>query len=286
MIQTVLAAQRPLGGAGLRILTESVNSPTLAAQIRALLQRLPSAKWHQWDALGRENVKRGARLAFGRAVETQYRLDRADVIVTLDADFLGAGPGGLRYARDFAGRRRPEDAGRMNRLYAIESMPTLTGSRADHRFPVQADGDRGHRAAPDRRRQRAVRQKLGRRRRRRPARRLRGSTPIAKDLHARRGSSLVVAGDGQPPVVHALVHGLNESARERRPDARLHRPDRGRSRRSGRVAQGSRRRHAGRARRGSRHRRRQPGLHGARRHPLRGRPRQGRAPHSPQPVRR
>jgi MoCo/4Fe-4S cofactor protein with predicted Tat translocation signal len=209
MLQTVLAAQRPLGGAGLRILTESVNSPTLAAQIRALLQRYPSAKWHQWDALGRENAKRGARLAFGRAVETQYRLDRADVIVTLDADLLGAGPGGLRYARDFAGRRRPEDAGRMNRLYAVESMPTLTGSRADHRFPVRpteiediawrltaavsALSGRGSDAGST----------------------ASGTTsswigPIAKDLYARRGSSLVVTGDGQPPVVHALVHSLNE----------------------------------------------------------------------------
>ncbi len=67
------APDRPRGPAaarrrGLRILTESVNSPTLAAQIRALLQRLPSAKWHQWDALGRENVKRGRtpRLRPGR----------------------------------------------------------------------------------------------------------------------------------------------------------------------------------------------------------------------------
>src|SRR3954469_1701762 len=137
MLQTILAAQRPLGGAGLRILTESVSSPTLASQIRTLLQRFPSAKWHQWDALGREEAKRGARLAFGRPVDTQYRLDRADVIVTLDADILGGGPGDLRYARDFAGRRRPEEADRMSRLYAIESMPTLTGSRADHRFPVR-----------------------------------------------------------------------------------------------------------------------------------------------------
>jgi MoCo/4Fe-4S cofactor protein with predicted Tat translocation signal len=209
MLQTVLAAQRPLAGAGLRILTESVSSPTLAAQIRAVLQRLPSAKWHQWDALGRENVKRGARLAFGRAVETQYRLDRADVIVTLDADLLGAGPGGLRYARDFASRRRPEDAGRMSRLYTIESTPTLTGSRADHRFsvrPMEIEDIAGRLTA-------AVSALAGRGSG--AANTTPGATapwidPIAKDLHARRGTSLVVAGDAQPPAVHALVHRLNE----------------------------------------------------------------------------
>src|SRR5579872_1618820 len=119
-------AQQPLKGAGLRILTESVSSPTLAAQIRDVLARFPSAKWHQWDPASRENARAGSKLAFGQYVDAQYRFDRADVIVALDADFLASGPGSLRYARDFARRRRPEDAERMNRLYALESMPTST----------------------------------------------------------------------------------------------------------------------------------------------------------------
>ena len=136
-IRAVLAAQQPLKGAGLRILTESVNSPTLAGQIRDLMTRLPSAKWHQWDPASRENARAGAKLAFGEYVDAQYHFDRADVIVSLDADFLGCGPGALRYARDFSARRRPENADRMNRLYAVESMPTSTGSRADHRFPLR-----------------------------------------------------------------------------------------------------------------------------------------------------
>jgi molybdopterin-containing oxidoreductase family iron-sulfur binding subunit len=86
------------------------DSPTLAAQIRELLQRFPSAKWHQWDPASRDNARAGAKLAFGEFVDAQYRVDRADVILSLDADFLGCGPGSLRYARDFAARRRPADA--------------------------------------------------------------------------------------------------------------------------------------------------------------------------------
>ena len=210
-ITAALAAQRPLNGAGLRLLTESVNSLTLAAQIRDLLVRYPSAKWHQWDPASRENARGGAKLAFGEYVDAQYRFEQADVILALDADFLCCGPGSLRYARDFAARRRPEQADRMNRLYAIESMPSSTGARADHRLPMKPSaieqaareiaaavgvpgGSGGSRAAG-------------------------GSAgaagtfiaAVARDLQAHRGSSLIIAGDGQPPAVHALAHAMNQA---------------------------------------------------------------------------
>ena len=197
-MRAALTAQQPLGGAGLRILTESISSPTLTAQIRDLLKRFPSAKWHQWDPLSRENAKAGAKLAFGRYVDAQYRLDRADVILSLDADFLCDGPAGLRYSRDFAARRRPEQPDRMNRLYVVEAMPTSTGSRADHRFAmrpgdVQAFAERvasGTSAGLD-------------------ARATKWADAVSKDLKAHRGASLVIAGDAQPPAVHALAHALN-----------------------------------------------------------------------------
>jgi MoCo/4Fe-4S cofactor protein with predicted Tat translocation signal len=212
-IRAALTAQQPLKGAGLRILTESVNSPTLAAQTRDVLARYPSAKWHQWDPASRENAREGARIAFGEHIDAQYRFDQADVILSLDADFLGAGPGGLRYARDFSARRRPEQADRMNRLYAIESMPTSTGARADHRLPMKpseieraaqeidaairaggagrAGGLGGTVTQPFR------------------AAEAKWLDAVAKDLQAHRGRSLVIAGDGQPPSVHALAHAMN-----------------------------------------------------------------------------
>src|SRR5208282_3829193 len=80
-----------------------------------------------------------AKLAFGEYVNTVYHLDQADVVVSLDADFLSAGPGAVRYARDFADNRRvsgPEST--MNRLYVVESTPTVTGAMADHRLPLRA----------------------------------------------------------------------------------------------------------------------------------------------------
>ncbi|HEY2907727.1 MAG TPA: TAT-variant-translocated molybdopterin oxidoreductase, partial [Vicinamibacterales bacterium] len=204
-IRAAVTAQQPLAGAGIRILTESVSSPTLAAQIRDILTRFPSAKWHQWDTASRENARGGSKLAFGRYVDVQYRFDQADVIVALDADFLSCGPGSLRYSRDFAARRRPEDAPHMNRLYAIESMPTPTGARADHRLSLKASQVEA-----------AARQLAAR------AGGAGGAgtagdaqtkfiDAVAKDLQAHRGRSLVIAGDGQPAAVHALAHAMNQA---------------------------------------------------------------------------
>ena len=208
-IRAVLTAQQPVQGRGLRLLTETVSSPTLAAQIRDLLARYPSARWHQWDPASRNNARAGARLAFGEYVDTQYRFDRADVVLSLDADFLGSGPGCLRYARDFVTRRRPDDAARMNRLYALEGMPTSTGSRADHRLPMRpgdiaavaqqiaaAVGVAGVVSDP------AVALPRGE-----PTRLW--IAAVAKDLLDHRGASLVIAGESQPATVHALAHAIN-----------------------------------------------------------------------------
>ena len=93
-------------GDGLRILTETVTSPTLTAGINAIFKEMPGAKWHQYEVAGRHSAYQGAMLAFGRPVNTIYDLSQADVIVSIDADFLACGPGNLRHARQFADKRR------------------------------------------------------------------------------------------------------------------------------------------------------------------------------------
>ncbi len=114
----------------------------LADQFAQIRSRYPEAKWHVYEPVNRDNVIAGAQMAFGQPVETIYKFDAADVIVSLDADFLYAGfPGITRYARDFAKRRNP-DAGNMSRMYVIESTPSSTGAKADHHLPVRASGHR------------------------------------------------------------------------------------------------------------------------------------------------
>ncbi|MGZ8867613.1 MAG: TAT-variant-translocated molybdopterin oxidoreductase, partial [Thermoanaerobaculia bacterium] len=141
----VAALQPPLNeaktnGAGLRILTQTITSPTLGAQIQQFLAQYPGARWHQWEPTGGDSLREGNRLAFGSYVNTIYDFTKANVVVSLGSDFLDEGPAHLRYARDFSTRRRVRagkgDAG-MNRLYAIETAPSSTGSIADHRLPVK-----------------------------------------------------------------------------------------------------------------------------------------------------
>src|SRR5258707_222431 len=132
-----MAAKKGMAGGGVRILTKTVSSPTLAGQIRDYLKANPQAKWHVYEPISRDNVYEGARMAFGEVVETRYDLSKADVIVSLDADFLYAGfPGNTRYIRNFAAKRNPDPE--MNRLYVIESTPSSTGIKADHRLPMRA----------------------------------------------------------------------------------------------------------------------------------------------------
>jgi molybdopterin-containing oxidoreductase family iron-sulfur binding subunit len=202
-MQGPMNAQKAVGGAGVRILTQTISSPTLASQLKDLLQKLPQAKWYVYEPVNRDMVRAGSQLAFGQQVETQYRFDAADVIVSLDADFLYAGfPGNVRYARDYAKRRNP-DAGNMNRMYAIESTPSSTGAKADHRLPVRAvEIEMFARALAS-----ALGVGSG------------GTTPsseqaryvqvIARDLQAHRGASVIVPGEHQSAAVHALCHAMN-----------------------------------------------------------------------------
>jgi MoCo/4Fe-4S cofactor protein with predicted Tat translocation signal len=204
-IRGPLTAQKSLQGAGIRILTPTISSPTLADQLRNFLKIYPQAKWHVYEPVNRDNALEGAEMAFGEPVETRYDFEKADVIVSLDADFLYAGfPGNVRYIRDFAKRRNPD--GKMNRLYVIESTPTTTGAKADHRLPMRAADALGF--------MRMMFQPGGLEH---PQ-----SSPvmlaeldrlhaIGEDLRGAAGRGIVVVGDHQPAGVHAVAHYVNQS---------------------------------------------------------------------------
>jgi molybdopterin-containing oxidoreductase family iron-sulfur binding subunit len=204
-VRPVLEAQRGSGGAGIRILTETVASPTLAAQIDELLTRLPQAKWTQWEPFGRHNVREGSQLAFGEYVDAQYAVEKADVILSLDADFICTGSGALKHARAFASRRRIEgDRAAISRVYAVESTPTNTGTKADHRLPLRASEVEAFALA-------VAARISGGGAAAAPAGSERWLESLVGDLQGARGRSLVIAGEGQPASVHAAAHAINDA---------------------------------------------------------------------------
>ena len=137
-------------------------------------------------------------MALGQPVNTTYRFDLAQRVLSLDCDFLGPTfPGYLRYSREFMARRRLTETNReMNRLYVIETTPSNTGAIADHVWRVKPSEFEGL------------------------ARTIASGgsangfpwiAALLKDLQAHKGASIVIAGDNQPPIIHALAHAMNNA---------------------------------------------------------------------------
>jgi MoCo/4Fe-4S cofactor protein with predicted Tat translocation signal len=208
-LRQALSIQSARQGNGLRLLTKSITSPTLAAQIEQLLETFPGAEWIQYDPVTRDNVRLGAEMAFGEANETVYDFNQANVILSLDSNFLYEEPGSLNYTRAFSTRRTVlEGQLNPNRLYVVEGSFTITGASADHRLPVRPSQVEGIASQ--------IAQLLG----------VQGIETsaglgmelpggwlesLAQDLQENAGNSIVIAGIRQPPAVHALAHAMNEA---------------------------------------------------------------------------
>ncbi|HJV59866.1 MAG TPA: 4Fe-4S dicluster domain-containing protein, partial [Albitalea sp.] len=192
-------------GKGLHVLTGPVSSPTLRAQLLALLQRFPLARWHQHAPLHDGAADEGARLAFGRTVQPVLHLDRATCIVALGSDPFSDGPGAVRHAADWSRRRAATRAsGTMARLIAVETTPGLFGARAGERValaPAQIDalcariGARllDHAPASE------------------PADALSTiESRLVSALQSHGATSLIMPGPTLSPASHAMVHALNQ----------------------------------------------------------------------------
>lgn len=204
-----ISKQKRIHGASLRILTEPVISPTLGRQIQACLKKFPQAKWHQYDpAWPNDQARQGQKAAFGEYANPLYDFKKADVILSLDSDFLINLPGSIRYARDFISKRQAQqDLRTLSRLYTVESSPTLAGAIADHRLPLAPSevevltGELAKRlgivveAQYDKTSLQQHRSWLD---------------AVIQDLKDHKGTSLVIPGEGQSALVHALVHSMNQ----------------------------------------------------------------------------
>jgi molybdopterin-containing oxidoreductase family iron-sulfur binding subunit len=197
-------------GQGLYILSSTITSPTLAAQWKDIQKRFPQARLIQYDPVNRDSARRASKAAFGDFYDAQYMVDKADVILSLDSDFLSGitHPGFVKLSREYAKRRKLLDPSiEMNRLYAVESMPTTTGFKADHRLKLRASrvaayaqaiaaviGAGSHAGAGnwDAEQQAFL-------------------AAVAADLKANAGKCVVIPGEQQTPEVHLAAIAINQA---------------------------------------------------------------------------
>ena len=201
--KALLTTARTTQGTGLYFLSETITSPTLAAQWQAVTKAYPGAKLVQWEPINQDSSRAASKAAFGSYTDAQYKLEDADVILSLDADFLGgiAHPGFLPLAGAYAERHRYEEGKTMNRLYVVETMPTVTGFKAEHRLALKpsevtsfaqalTNGGGGSFSNPDA---------------------ARFMTALLADLKAAGGKCVVIPGEQASPAVHLAAYKLNQS---------------------------------------------------------------------------
>ena len=203
ILNLLIDASRDVGS--LAILAEPTGSPSVLRMKKALESR--GAKWFTFAAVNDDNARAGTKAAFGKVVRTQYNLENAKTIITLDADILGGmDAGGTANAISFA-KSRDADGGSMSRMYSIESQFTQTGASADHRLSVRSGDIAGFLGSL--------------------ARVIDGATADAKvdtglsyrdrlmaamaqDFVDNPGAGVIIVGENQPAEVHAMAHYLNQ----------------------------------------------------------------------------
>ena len=204
------AARASSGGQGIYFLSETITSPTLAAQWKQVQTKYPQAKLVQWEPVNRDAAMAASKAAFGGYTDAQYKLENADVILSLDADFLGgiAHPGFLPMAAAYGQRHRYVEGQTMNRMYMVETMPTVTGFKADHRLALKPSDLVAFARALAQGSSAGV-----------PLNAFipqPGKEDVAKfmstvlaDMKAAGGNCVVIPGEQAPPEVHAAAYQLN-----------------------------------------------------------------------------
>ncbi|GAC1360558.1 MAG: TAT-variant-translocated molybdopterin oxidoreductase [Acidobacteriaceae bacterium] len=191
------------GGQGVYFLSETITSPTLAAQWKQLQAAYPQAKMVQWEPVNQDSSRAASKAAFGEYVDAQYKLENADVILSLDADFLGgiAHPGFLPLAAAYAERHRFDKDKQMNRLYVIETMPTVTGFKAEHRLGLK----------PSEIEAVAIALSGGNAQGKWTPEQDHFYKSLIKDLEGNRGKVVVIPGEQASPAVHAAAYAMNQA---------------------------------------------------------------------------
>ena len=187
------------------LLTQTVISPSTKKIIQQFLAAYPGTEWIQYDAISASGMLSANLKSFGQRAIPDYRFDKAKVVVSFAADFLGTWLSPVEYTKQYTSARRLDDGQRdMLRHYQIESRMSLTGSNADVRFPVKPSEEAGMVLAL----YNAIAAKTG-------GEKLSGPqgtvdvSALADDLLSAKGKSIVVSGSNDENV-QIVVNAINQ----------------------------------------------------------------------------
>jgi len=213
-------------GTGLAVVHDGTGGPSTDRAMALIKAKMPETTFIRYEPLAADHAARGSELLFGESSRVRLSLTGARVVLAVDSNFLVEGPDHLRLAREFSTGRSAElitggrDASKMNRLYVIESAFSSTGANADHRLRLasaQVPSTLGALARGLIDAGAALPEAFGGAA---ATAQLASSLPaaktgdkfmaaLAKDLRAHPSAAVVVVGERQPPVVHALGHLVN-----------------------------------------------------------------------------
>ena len=194
-------------GKGLAVLMQESSSPTIKSIQNDFKKKFPSASWISYESVNNENLYTGIEKAFSKKLQPVYRLENAQIIVSLGSDFLGVDDNNIYNTRKFAQNRDIVDENStMNRLYVAESSITSTGSSADHRLNIpQHEMENILAELSFELRQLGLSV---------DANKIKSSNNIwikaaAEDLMSNRGQSIILGGSQLSPEFHQLIALLN-----------------------------------------------------------------------------
>ncbi|MEZ4704918.1 MAG: TAT-variant-translocated molybdopterin oxidoreductase [Bdellovibrionota bacterium] len=212
--ETLCAQAKKNQGAKIAILSQTYASPSLDHHRDVFLAAYPKASWVFFDGGEQSNESAALTHRSGGSLRTYLNLSKAQVVLSLESDFLGKDVDSVRHTKEFSKNRKIESTkDSMNRLYVVEQSYSLTGANADHRLPVPSSHiyDVLVTVAQQLNRLGASVASLPKAKANKTEYQQSWISECAADLWAHRGQSLITVGKHQPKEVHALAAAINMS---------------------------------------------------------------------------
>ena len=127
------------GSGKIRILTGTINSPSTLKLVGEFLSGFSHGSHVTFEPLSTEQIRQAQELSYGTKVLPRYKLEKADYIVSIDADFLGSWLSPVEFTKQFTAKRKlGQKSGNLSKLISFESIMSLTGANSDERYAIKA----------------------------------------------------------------------------------------------------------------------------------------------------